>query len=222
MKPRSPCFHLVAGLVLAIAAAQSWAAPISLIELRGQVGFSCGSGSGGFEQQCSGGENIEMGPFSLLYDPSVSDTDPSPDKGLFEGAIRAFTMTVSQLKRPALVFSLVGSGDFERSVSPSNEDRLFWRMTLAEQNNVVAPSEFVFRLLNQTAGDPNTMPSIDYWSTVAADGVTGAGVAEIDWLQSTSITVDTDPGLLPTPSSLWLLMIGAAGAVLQRGRLRKS
>lgn len=222
MKLRSLLLRHIGGLILAVVAVQSWAGPVSLIELRGQVGFSCGSGSGGFEHQCFGGENIEMGPFSLMYDPSIPDTDPRPDKGLFEGAIKSFTMTVSQLNRPDLVFSLVGQGDFERSISPFSENWLFWRMTLAEQNNVIAPSEFLFGMFNQAAGDPNTMPGIDYWSSVAAAGVTGAGVSETDWLQSPSITVHTDPGLLPAPPSLWLLLIGAAGAALQRGRLRKS
>lgn len=221
MRLKSLLFRYFGGLILALVSTQSWAGPIDLVEIRGLVGFSCSSGSGGFEQDCVN-DNIEIGPFSLIYDPSVPDTDSSQDRGLFQDAIRSFSMTVSQKYRPDLVFSLVGYGDFHRLRTAQLEGWLYWDMILSEKNNVLPPSRFSFGWWEPVMpGDPNEMPTTDFWFTRTPFGGGTTGVGETDWLYG-GLSVHTVPRPLPAPPSLWLLLIGVAGAFLQRGRLRKS
>lgn len=209
----------LSALILALSTAQSWARPIDLIELTGQVGFSCYTGTGGFENYCSKGENVEKGNFRLVYDPLIPDTDHKMNAGLFRGTIRSFEMTVSQVNRADLAFSLVGRGNFSRG--SSDPDWLTWSMILKEESDVIKTSSFSFGMYNWSAShNPNEMPTIDFWSpTLVGFGGGGAGVNETDWLNST-ISARTIPRPIPVPSSLWLLLIGA-GALVQHGRMRK-
>lgn len=208
-------------LVLSLVSAQCWAVPTDLVKLSGQIGFSCDTGNGGFEKdQCS---EIQHGPFTLIYDPLIPDTDPSDDHALYRNAIRSFDMTISQLYRPALVFSLVGSGDISVWADQHGEGGITWHMLLKEQNNVVDPSIFTFNLIF-FPGFVNTatMPTVDEWNTRTTAYIGGgAGASETDWLYS-PLTAQTIPRPLPVPASPWLLSIGAAMAVLQGRKLRKS
>lgn len=216
----SSFFRSVSAVILAVSATQSWARPIDLIELTGQVGFSCSTGTGGFENYCFKGENVERGAFRLVYDPLIPDTDRSTNTGLFRGTIRSFEMTVSQVNRADLAFSLVGQGNFYRgSLDP---DWVTWSMILKEENDVIETSWFSFGMYNHSAGhNPNEMPNIDFWSHPLVGLVGGgAGVNETDWLSS-PISARTIPRPIPVPSSLWLLLIGAAGALVQQGRVCK-
>lgn len=209
----------ISTLILAFCAAQSWAGPIDLVELTGNVGFSSTTGTGGFEADGPGGDNVERGPFRLVYDPIIPDTDTSETRGLFRGAIKSFEMTVSQINRPDLSFSLVGRGDLYREFSDvAGTDGVTWSMILAEENGVVAPSLFSFRMYRETWGNPNSMPTIDFWPTAIAYIADGAGVQETDWLSSGSITARTVPRPVPAPPTLWLLIIGAAAALFPRVR----
>lgn len=217
MKFRSLLSRNIGGLILSVAAAQSAAGPMELVELTGQVGFSCGTGTGGFEGHCRSGENIESGPFRLVYDPLIPDTDHGANSGLFRGAIRSFVMTVSQINRPALHFSLVGRGDLHRHFT-GGLDFVTWRMALEEENGIVGPSMFSFQLYQLTWGDPNRMPTIDFWPVATGLVADGGGVGETDWLYSGRITAQSVPRPVPAPPSLWLLLIGGAAALLQRRR----
>lgn len=212
-------FRSAGGVILALAAAHSWAGPMGLVKLTGQVGFSCFTGTGGFEQNCSASEHVERGSFSLVYDPSIRDTDPGSSSGLFRGAIKSFTMTVSQVNRPDLSFSLVESGDFYRDFDADGwgSDWLRWNMMLDEEHGVVGRSLFSFGMYQQAWGNPNEMPSIDFWSGVTGFVGGGAGVNETDWLNS-SLDVEIIPNPVPAPGSLWLMLIGAGGVLVQRLR----
>ena len=223
MKLGSLLFRHIGGLILAVAAAHSWANPVGLVELSGLAGFSCASGTGGFEKDCANGDNIEFGPFNLIYDPSVPDTDPNQDRGFFKNAIRSFSMTLSQNHRPDLVFSLVGQGDFIRSINSQNEARLTWAMVLKEKNNVIPHSLFTFGWQDPLIRNPNEMPGTDFWFTSIPLDAGTTGVSESDWVYSSgSLSVRTVPRPLPAPPSSWLLVIGAAGALFQRWRSRDS
>ncbi len=221
MKLKSLLLRSAGSVVLALAATHSWAGPTSLVKLTGQVGFSCGTGNGGFERNCAEGEHVERGGFSLIYDPSVLDTDPGANKGLFQGAIKSFSMTVSQVNRPDLSFSLVGPGDFYRDSDGMGTDWMTWKMTLAETNGVVQPSAFSFGMVPLWSEDPNEIPSIDFWSAVIGLGAGGAGVHETDWLYGGSLNAEIIPSPVPAPGSLWLMLIGAGGVLAQRLRRRK-
>lgn len=218
MSIASLSFRILNGLILTIAATQSWAGPVSLVQVTGEVGFSCTTGTGGFEQYCVD-HHIETGTLSLVYDSSIPDSDHSEHSGLFRGTIRSFEMTVSQVNRPALSFSLVGRGDIHRD--GLNGDWFGWSMILKEENGVVEPSLFWFGMYQPWPGNPNEMPSADVWPEVIAFGGGGAGVNETDWLYSGNLRVSSMPTPIPAPPSIWLLLIGAAGALLQSGRLRK-
>jgi hypothetical protein len=219
---KSLFFRSAGSVILALAAAQSWAGPMGLIKLTGQVGFSCGTGTGGFEQYCPTGDHVERGTFSLIYDPSIPDTDPGANSGLFQGAITSFVMTVSQVNRPELRFSLVGRGDFHRQfgVDGTGPDWMSWNMMLDEENGAVERSLFSFGMFPQTWDDPNGMPSTDFWSAVTGLGAGGAGVHETDWLYGGSLRTEIVPNPVPVPGSPWLMLIGAGGVLVQRMRRR--
>lgn len=218
MRLTSLLFRTMSGLILAVAAAHSWAGPIGLVQVTGEVGFSCTTGTGGFEKYCED-HHIETGMLSLIYDPIIPDSDHSEHHGLFRGTIRSFEMTVSQVNRPDLSFSLAGRGDIYRGW---DGDWFTWTMTLKEANDVFAPSLFSFGMYLQGAGNPNEMPAADIWPLVTAFGGGGAGVNETDWLYSGNLSASTIPRPVPAPPSIWLLLIGTAGALLQRRHLRKS
>lgn len=219
MNLKSALLRNIGGLVLAVAATQSWAGAVSIVGLSGEVGFSCGTGTGGFEQHCSEGENVERGGFHLEYAPLTRDMDSSDSIGFFKGAISSFSMTVSQINRPSLTFSLVGRGDIYRGgMWP---EWVTWSMILKEENHVVKPSRFSFNMYGKFWEDPNDMPTADFWSTVTGFVAEGAGVSETDWLNG-GLNVYGNPRPIPVPGSLWLLFIGSAGIFLRWGRLRKS
>lgn len=209
-------FHRnLGGLIFWLVSAQSWAGPVGLVQLSGPVAFSCGTGTGGFEGYCPFDDNIERGWFTLTYDPLIPDTDQDDGRGLFRNAIRSFDMTVSQLYRPDLAFSLVGRGDLSRESHWS--DSFYWEMTLREKNNTFAPSLFSFHMYRQAWGNPNEMPTVELWPEVIGYVGGGAGVNETDWLPG-SISADFIPRPVPVPGSLWLLLIGAAGVIFNRKR----
>ena len=221
MRLRSLFFRSAGSVILALAAAQSWAGPMGLIKLTGQVGFSCWTGNGGFEQSCPTADHVEKGTFSLIYDPSITDTDAGTNSGLFRGAITSFVMTVSQVNRPELRFSLVGTGDFHREFDDGmGQDWMSWKMMLDEENGAVERSLFSFDMVPQTWEDPNGMPSTDFWSAVTALGAGGAGVHETDWLYGGGLKAEIIPNPVPVPGSLWLMFIGAGGVLVQRMRRR--
>lgn len=218
MRLNSLLFRSISALILALSASQGVAAPRDLVEVTGEVGFSCLTGNGGFEHYCGYGENVESGPFRMIYDPWTPDTDNSDNAGLFRGTIRSFAMNVSQVNRPDLQFSLVGRGDFSREFSfVTGLDSLVWHMTLIEENGVVGTSLFTFRMYRETWGNPNVMPTPDFWPDAVAYIAYGAGVEETDWLNSGDFTVRTVPRPVPAPPSLWLMLIGAAAALCLRG-----
>ncbi|MBQ5947530.1 hypothetical protein [Massilia sp. ST3] len=211
-------FRYISGLILAIAAAHSSAGPMPLVQVSGEIAFGGYTGTGGFEQY-DDRDHVERGSFTLIYDPLIPDTDHDNNRGLFRGAIRSFVMSVSQVNRPGLSFSLVGRGDLHRS----NGDWVSWEMTLEEENDVFEPSMFWFGMYQQNSGNSNEMPTIEFWSkTLVGLGGGGAGVNETDWLDSRTLTAGTIPRPVPVPPSLWLLAIGAAAGLLQQKRLRKS
>lgn len=220
MIPTSGLVRLLGGLLISIAATQSSAGYMDSVWVSGEVGFSCGTGTGGFEKYCSDGENIERGHFSLTYELSVRDSDSSVEGGLFRGAITSFEMGVSQINRPYLYFSLVGYGDIYRS----GNDWIWWRMTLAEANNVFEPSRFSFGLVQTQLANPNELPTSDFWlhNVIGLLGE-GAGVSETDWLYPGSLHSGTIPGpvAISVPGSFWLMLVGLAGAALQRVRRRR-
>ncbi|MEW6762002.1 MAG: hypothetical protein AB1437_14370 [Pseudomonadota bacterium] len=222
MRLRSFFIRSAGSVILALAAAQSWAGHMGLIKLTGQVGFSCWTGNGGFEQSCPTGDHVEKGTFSLIYDPSITDTDAGTNSGLFRGAITSFVMTVSQVNRPELRFSLVGRGDFRREFDADGmgQDWMSWKMMLDEEHGAVERSLFSFDMVPQTWEDPNGMPSTDFWSAVTGLGAGGAGVHETDWLYGGSLNVEVIPSPVPVPGSRWLMLIGAGGVLAQRLRRR--
>lgn len=213
-------FRAITGLIILGAAAQCSAGRMDTVWITGEVGFSCGTGTGGFEKYCSDGENIERGSFSLTYELSGRDSDLSEDRGFFRSAIKSFEMTVSQINRPHLYFSLVGHGDLQRS----GNDWVWWQMKLAEENGVVAPSSFMFGLYQLQLSNPNELPTSDFWSRGVVGLLGGgAGVSETDWLYPDSLRAGTVPGpvAIPESGSLWLMLIGLAGAAVQRRSARK-
>lgn len=220
MKLRTLFFRRISTLILAFAATQSWAGPVDLIEVTGYVGFSSVSGSGGFEPDTPNGENVERGPFRLVYDPMIPDTDSSEMNGFFPGAIKSFVMIVGQESRPALRFSLVGQGNITRYFSDTTGmDSVTWWMTLREENGVFEPSMFQFQMFLYELGNVNVnvLPGTGYWPNATAYGAATPGVHEHDWLHG-SMTARTVPTPVPAPPTLWLLLIGAAAALIPRIR----
>lgn len=220
---KSALFRFICGLLISAAAAQSSAGHLDSVWVSGEVNFSCGTGTGGFEKYCSAGENIERGNFYLTYEISVPDSSSNVDGGFFQGAITSFEMSVSQINRPDLYFSLVGYGDISR-----HDEWIWWEMTLAEANSVVAPSRFSFGLVHfhqlANLANPNELPTSDFWlgDVIGLLGG-GAGAHETDWLYPGSLHAGTIPGPvdIPVPGSFWLILVGLAGAALQRVRPRK-
>lgn len=94
--------------VAAVLAAGSLGAQASLVVVTAPVGWSCGTGTGGFEPGCT--PDVERGTLNFTYELSTPDSDPDPLRGAFQGAITSFSMTVKQQTRPDLNFVLAGSG----------------------------------------------------------------------------------------------------------------
>jgi len=222
MRLKSLLLCHVVGVILAIVAPQSSAGPVGLVHITGEVGFSGTTGTGGFERCCEDDWNhVERGYFSLIYDPLVPDTHQDDNQGLFRGAIRSFEMSVSQVNRPDLAFSLFGRGDLKRSFlfSDGHGDWVTWEMTLEEKNGFIQPSTFSFNMYyHSVSPNPNEMPPIEFWYWVTGYVGGGAGVVETDWLNHPSIRVEIIPRPIPVPGTGWLLLIGTGMAFLQRAR----
>lgn len=217
MKLRTLFFRSISTIILACAVTQSRAGPTDLVELTGYIGFSSVTGSGGFEIDTPNGDNVEWGPFRLIYDPGIPDTDNSELRGLFPGAIKSFVMIIGQEYRPALRFALVGRGDISREFSATTSmDSVQWLMTLREENGVIDPSLFFFRMFRYGWGNVNvTMPPIDYWRTATANEAGTGSIGELDWLWG-PISARTVPRPVPAPPTVWLLLIGAAAILSAR------
>lgn len=216
--------HFAGILFFSFFAVQSWANPTDLIEVTGLTGWSCGTGTGGFEGRCGHGENVEKGPFDLIYDPLIPDSDDRDTVGVFRGAITQFTMTVRQSARPDLLFTLVGRGDILLGYASDGAEAMTWRMTLSEANNAFAPSAFYFNMyFSGWPGDVNQSPNIEnlWYRNVTGYVAGGGGVSETDWLYSGSLIVTAIPRPMPVPGTPWLCLTALAALGIRRLRRRR-
>lgn len=193
----------------------------ALISVTADVGWSCGTGTGGFESGCT--PQVEWGKMNLVYNTSVSDSDASSTHGAYSGAIVAFTMTVEQQSRPDLFFTLApGPNAFE--VWTGNGDKAF-SISLTAQDQSGAYGYVGFRLNGYRTGlllPDDLIYSTSDWAKAigyVASAYTGPPaadwVSETDW--STGFRAVT---LVSTADTLALLLGGAvplfAGALVRR------
>lgn len=209
-------------VLLSLFAPYCWAYPVELIRLTGAVGWSCGTGTGGFESGCQ--PNVEQGRFDLIYDPLIPDSDSRNEVGLFRGAITYFTMTVSQTTRPDLLFSLVGRGDIYRGFTSAGGEGMSWHITLSEDRNTFPISLFTFGMyFSGWAENVNEVPTTEnLWQRQVTGLVaSGAGVSETDWLYPGSLVASSIARPVPIPSTLWLCLVGA-GMMLVRQNIGRT
>lgn len=187
------------------------------ISVSADVGWSCGTGTGGFEAGCI----TERGRLEFTYEDSVLDTNPDPNAGTFEGAIVSFRMLVNQELRPDLRFALVpgpsritttalGAGDLYATFS--------WLGT--EASGLFPASSFSFSVYNVSnlsheGGSLSAVPSLAFWQGATAYGASvaplngTATVGETDWGQSFVASAAPEASSLAM-AALGLLIVGAA------------
>jgi hypothetical protein len=211
---RKSLWALAGALLIWINPAQA-----SLIQVSGQLGWSCGTGSGGFEPGCA--PDVERGTFSFAYDTSVIDSDSRIGYGLFLDAFRSFTMTVEQTTRPDLLFTLTGGENAITRGLSGDADWLRITVALAEVSSAVSASSFTFNFLVccRGVGFPDETPTIEnYWSRSPYGLVAyGTGVGETDWLYNATLRA----AVIPEPSAPLLLTIGLLALMSTRRRRYK-
>lgn len=199
---------------LALASIHSEAS--TLVTVSAPVGWSCGTGTGGFEAGCN--PNVEQGTFGFTYDLSVADSDPDPTRGVFQGAITSFYMTVQQKTRPDLLFTLAGANSITLG-SPGGD--LGFRLDLAafDQSGSMGTASIwlnVYRVsyLMSHPDGLNYLPGASFWSGAVAfvGNVSGAGynVNETDW--GVAFDASGAEQRAPEPGTVGLMLLGL-GAV---------
>lgn len=187
-------------LLLAMLVATS--AQASLISVTANSGWSCGTGTGGFEPGCS--PNVEFGMMNFVYDTSVLDSDPDPLSGVYLGALVAFTMTVEQQTRPDLFFTLA-PGPNELRVPSFAEKWVRLRFVATEQSGAYGDSsDMLFSLGFYHAGifADDSLPGASYWEGATALVGDVAGVNETDFAWNIRAVE------IPVPGTLALICIG--------------
>lgn len=190
-------------------------AQAALISVTADVGWSCGTGSGGFEPGCS--PNVERGMMNFVYNTSIADSDASPATGVYGGAIVAFTMTVEQQTRPDLFFTLAPGPNAFNVYTAAGDKGFSVVLTAQEHSGAYGYVDFQFN--GYAVGLPldDLIPSRSYWDRAGAYVAWASvdNVSETDWgINFRAVT------LVPTSGTLALLLGGAisltAGAVARR------
>ena len=207
---------------LALASIHSEAS--TLVSVSAPVGWSCGTGTGGFEAGCN--PNVEQGTFGFTYDLSVADSDPDPTRGLFQGAITSFHMTVQQETRPDLQFTLAGANSITLG-SPGGDLGFSLNLAAFDQSGSLGTATIrlnVYRVsyLMSHPDGLNHLPGASFWSgaTAFVGNVSGAGynVNETDW--GVSFSANGAERRIPEPATGVLMLVGLA-AVAFAPRRRK-
>lgn len=188
----------------------------ALISVTADIGWSCGTGTGGFEPGCS--PDVERGMMNFVYNTSISDSDASPATGVYSGAIVAFTMTVEQQTRPDLFFTLApGPNSF--NVSTASGDKGFSiSLTAQEHSGAYGLVDFIFNgyAVGPSLWPHDSIPAASYWERATAYVAWAVeGPTETDWgINFRAVT------LVPVTGTLALLFGGAlpllAGGLLRR------
>lgn len=202
----SRIFNVLVAVALLVSANLARAAPTPVIQVNGQGGWSCGTGTGGFEPSNCEPEFIEPSAIHFTYKLNGADTDPDPAYGLFRNVITEFTMVVEQLTRPALEFSLANSdSEIHLDGSSSFMNIVVW---LREKNNAIPVSLASFGFYVQSFIDPNATPDVDnFWSLSPVAFAANVGnVGETDYMYA--YTVSQEMLEVPLPGTLWLLVAG--------------
>lgn len=155
----------------------------------------------------------EYGTMNLVYDTSVTDSDPSATTGRYDGAIVSFVMTVEQQNRPDLFFTLT-PGPTSISVYSSawsGDTGIEIALTATEHSGAYgAASNMPFFGRVIWPGHPfgDLLPAASDWHKTPAGPfayVAYLGPAlETDWAWNFRAVT-----LVPAPGSAALLLLGA-------------
>lgn len=199
----------------------------SEILVSGNVGWSCGTGTGGFEPLCN--PDVERGYFELLYDDSAVDSDPAYETGLFDSSVLSFRMIVEQSTRPNLEFELAsGPTQISSRVLGGSDLSVSFRFLMSEASALFPVSEvslgFVSVSFLSRGGDPSLAPTLAFWDNAYGHG---ANVRPLDGSFRTVGETDWAPRPIaspaPEPETLAMALLGltmVGGAVLRSRRAR--
>lgn len=180
-------------------------AQAALISVTADVGWSCATGTGGFEPGCI--PDVERGMVNFVYNTSIPDSDPSSTNGAYSGAIVAFAMTIEQQSRPDLFFTLApGANSMTTSFSSLGDKYVTMSLTASDQSGAYGNVGFLLRADIPRGAPPyDSIPLADAWSTAGARAGSAVGIAnETDWgINFRAVT------LVPTSNTLALLLAGA-------------
>jgi len=205
--------------ILALAMLVAGSANAALISVTANSGWSCGTGDGGFEAGCT--PDVEYGMVNFVYDTSVPDSNPnpSPEIGVYSGALVAFTMTVEQQTRPDLFFTLAPGPNTLRVGLYEGVTFLRLEFNATEQSGAFGESSDMQFGLNIYGGfyvdmPEMSLPGVSYWDSATAyvGGASGpgGGASETDWAWSFRAVE------IPLPGTLALMGLGLLLAA--RGR----
>lgn len=126
--------------------------------------------TGWFAQSFEGVVIPEFGTMNLVYDTSVTDSDPSPTVGRYDGAIVSFVMTVEQQNRPDLFFTLAPAPTtITVLVGPGDGAVVEFLLTATEQSGAYGiASDMTFRgrvLWFRDIYPGDSLPRVADWNT---------------------------------------------------------
>lgn len=189
--------------ILALAMLVAGSAQAALISVTAESGWSCSTGGGeGFEPGCT--PDAERGMMNFVYNTSTADSDPDPTRGVYAGALVAFTMTVEQQTRPDLFFTLA-PGSNALLVYFWGEKGVTLEFTATEQSGAYGDSsDMFFRLNVGNAGfhSDDSIPLVSYWERAFAYVGYAGAVGETDW------AVGFRAVEIPLPNTLALTGLG--------------
>lgn len=125
----------------------------------------------------------EYGTMNLVYDSSVTDSNPDPTVGVYNGAIVSFTMTVEQQNRPDLFFTLAPGPNALTVGYPLGNKFFTLTLTAEDQSGAYGQVPVVlngYRVFS--TGLDDLMPDAAYWESGIVAFVGSVGPAsETDW-----------------------------------------
>ena len=178
-----------------------------IVLVTAQVGWSCGTGTGGFEPGCS--PDLEQGQLTMTYDSAAIDTDAAPGQGTFVNPLYSFRMTVEQTARPDLVFTLAGSSRLGFG-SDGFGSKLTLHVDVVDESGALGRGSFILDVVSpDDLLDHDQMPQVPFWQFARGIGGSGYGVQETDWAPGFAATAVTEPiSIACVVTGLCLLRLG--------------